>query len=418
MARDAAGALEDLFPGRRVALQIERREVLARPGRRLLGDRADHRLRCRRDLLAAAPGRDERHHRQKERESCERAAHRGQSNQVRSRTARRPVLETTDDEGRDGAEADDVAGRVVDDEGDEQGDEHRVGERAPRPSCGDDGEDDERRADGECRADRGECPPGRQLEPVGDVTQNGTRSFAHGVRDVTRPARDGVEPYEDDRRRDGRDGNRRCPTRVETDATPADEERCVRRQEHEQPAAVRAEAAPRDRDQGDPCDRRPGAAEKRRSEDRRDEEHRLQQVGDAVEAPCLRGAERGQRDGLGVEAEDQQVGGQDGGAGEPERQDHRRRGDERDEPPAGEPEVRGQPEQDDPRCETRRDAPPRCRPAHRRAASGGAGCGRSSRSGARAGTGWRRGRGRRRPRACRARRRRATRARRPASSST
>ena len=179
--------------------------------------------------------------------------------------------------------------------------------------------------------------------------------LAHGVRDVTRPARDGVEPDEDDApprrprrpsplpdgRRDGRGSGGRGALRTPPGAR--------------QPAAVRAEAAPRDGDQGDPGDRGPGPAEKRWSEDRRDEEHRLEQVGDAVEAPCLRGAERGQRDGLGVEAEDQQVGGQDGGAGEPERQDHRRRRDERDEPPAGEPEVRGQPEQDDPRCEARRD---------------------------------------------------------------
>jgi hypothetical protein len=83
---------------------------------------------------------------------------------------------------------------------------------------------------------------GPTLEPVGDVAENGTRFLPRAcVRD--RPARDGVEAHEDDGRRDGRDGDRRCPARVGR-PTPADEERCVRRQEHEQPTAVGAEAAP------------------------------------------------------------------------------------------------------------------------------------------------------------------------------
>ena len=134
---------------------------------------------------------------------------------------------------------------------------------------------------------------------------------------------------------------------------PRTSERRVRRQQHEQPAAVRPEAAARDRDERDARERDAQPAEQRRPHDRGDEQHRLEQVGDAVEAARLGRAERRECNGAGVEAEDEEVGEEHRGAGEAEREEDRGERDEGDEPPSREPEVRGEAEQDDARCEPR-----------------------------------------------------------------
>jgi hypothetical protein len=81
----------------------------------------------------------------------------------------------------------------------------------------------------------------------------------------------------------------------------------------------------------------PATAEKPRAEQRREEQHRFQQVRDAVEAAGLRGAERRQRDRLRIEPEDEQVGAEHGATRDSEREERREQGDERDHPPPGEP---------------------------------------------------------------------------------
>ena len=84
-----------------------------------------------------------------------------------------------------------------------------------------------------------------------------------------------------------------------------------------------------------------------------EEEERLEEVRDAVEASRLGRPERRERDGLGVEAEDEEIRGEHGGAREPERQERRGEADEGDDPPAREPEVRGQRDEDHARRQAR-----------------------------------------------------------------
>ena len=97
----------------------------------------------------------------------------------------------------------------------------------------------------------------------------------------------------------------------------------------------------------------PQASEQRRAEQRGEEQERLEQVRDAVEAPRLGRPERRERHGLRVEAERQEIRAEDRSAGDAERQQGRRQADERDGPPADEPEVRGEREEDHPGREAR-----------------------------------------------------------------
>ena len=99
----------------------------------------------------------------------------------------------------------------------------------------------------------------------------------------------------------------------------------------------------------------PSPAEEPGAEERRHEQHRLEQVRDAVEAAGLRGAERRERNRLRVEPEREEVAGEEGGTGEAEREQRGRQAEQRDDPPAGEPQVGGEREEDDPRREARQE---------------------------------------------------------------
>ena len=128
---------------------------------------------------------------------------------------------------------------------------------------------------------------------------------------------------------------------VEPAPAQAQDEHEVGGAEHDEPAAVGAEAVPADRHERERGDRDPGTPEQGGADERRDEQHRLEQVVDAVEAARLGWAERRQRHRLGIDSHRHEVGGQDRGAGETEREEHGR--DARGERDHGvEPEVRGQ----------------------------------------------------------------------------
>ena len=189
-------------------------------------------------------------------------------------------------------------------------------------------------------------------------------------------------PTSSDRRGDARHHERRNASNVEPHAARAYEQGRVRGEQHEQPTAVRPEAAARDGDEREPRNRDAEAPEERRSEDRRDEEHRLEQVGDAVEPPCLGRAERRQGDRLRVQPEDEEVREQDRRAREPERKHGGSQRHDRDHPPACEPEVRRKAEQHDAAARGPVRARRRCTRDRRAAGSAGGGCGRSARSGA------------------------------------
>ncbi len=172
---------------------------------------------------------------------------------------------------------------------------------------------------------------------------------------MARAAEGSIEPDERDGRHDDGGRDRRRAPAPERHAARSDEKRPVGGEEHEQAAAVGAEPASRDRDERQGRHGEAEAAEERDPEERGDEEHRLEQVRDAVEAARLGRPEGREGDRLGVEPEGQQVCGEHRRTGRAEREQRGREPDERDDPPAREPEVRGEPEQDHPRREPRHE---------------------------------------------------------------
>ena len=101
-----------------------------------------------------------------------------------------------------------------------------------------------------------ERPPDGDLEPVGDVSEHGSRAVAERPRDVARPAERGVQV-----RRAPRRARRRPRPRpaMSADVRPAGvrDQRGVAGEQDEEPAAVRAEAVARDGDEGEGADRDP-----------------------------------------------------------------------------------------------------------------------------------------------------------------
>ena len=353
MTRTAAAAREDFLAGSRVARQLEGGKVGVAATRRLLRDRALDGLGRGRDLALVTPRREERKRCQEEREDDERAAHRAQSNQRCRRGARGGLLVPADGDRGRGAPAEHVPGRVVHQQRDEQRDEDGVRHGQSRTTGRHHDEHRERRQDGERRPEAGEAPSNGDLEPVGDVSENGGRAVAERLGDVAGAAERGIEP---DERHAERDDARRCECDMDgakSRTVRIRDQRRVPREQHEEPAAVRAEAVARDGDERERADGDPDPAEEPRAEQGRYEQHRLEQVRDAVEAAGLRGAERRERDRLRVEPEREEVGREDRGAGDAEREERGRDAEQRDDPPAGEPEVRGERKEDDPRTEAR-----------------------------------------------------------------
>ena len=135
-------------------------------------------------------------------------------------------------------------------ERDEERDEHRVGERAPRPPSWRRRRGRRARRDGERRADRVEVSAGPRAR-AGRRRRRARRRARRPTACVTwlDPPSAASRPTSDERRERPPRRRARRPARVEPRASRADEERRVRGEQHEQPAAVRAEAAARDRDQ-------------------------------------------------------------------------------------------------------------------------------------------------------------------------
>ena len=189
---------------------------------------------------------------------------------------------------------------------------------------------------------------------------------------MARSADGGVEPDERDagHRRDHRD--RGDAPRVETVTMRPQQQRQIGREQDEQAAAVCAEAASGDSYDSERRDRGAAPAEQGRAEQRREEKERREQVRDAVEAPGLRRAEGRERDSFGIEPERDEVGGEHGAAREAEGKHDRREPDERDGPPAGEPEVRGERERGSRAAPDAARRRRRCRRARRRGSISGA----------------------------------------------
>ena len=122
--------------------------------------------------------------------------------------------------------------------------------------------------------------------------------------------------------------------------------------EDDQAAAVCAEAIATDRHEGECGDADPGAPEQSSPDDRRREQHRLEQVVDPVVAPRLRRPERRERHGLGIEPHRDEVRRQDGRAGEAEREhEDGHSGGERED--GAEPQVGGEDDEERPQRERR-----------------------------------------------------------------
>ncbi len=109
----------------------------------------------------------------------------------------------------------------------------------------------------------------------------------------------------------GADGQRTPERRDEPPAAEAGEEDGEEGEgdrEDDRASSVRTEAVPRDRDEaqeGHSGEGRPAEPRQRkyRAAERRDEQHRLEQVREAVEARVLGRAEGGERDRASVDAE-------------------------------------------------------------------------------------------------------------------
>ena len=174
------------------------------------------------------------------------------------------------------------------------------------------------------RAGARECPPDRELDPVGEVADELSGAARECRGDVAlaarqRVQRDECERHGEDRRRDCRHRARGQPDVVQAQCEHGEPGR-----EHEQTAAVGAEAVAPDGDECEAGHRQGCPAEQRRAEQRGHEEHRPEQVVDPVEAARLGGAERRERHRLRVEAERHEVRGQDRRAGGPEGEQHHR----------------------------------------------------------------------------------------------
>ena len=162
----------------------------------------------------------------------------------------------------------------------------------------------QRGEDGECGPERRERPARGELEAVAEVREHCARPVADRVRHVARPAERRVEPDErdagDDDARRPRATTRRASTRVPSTrrASVAYAASRTSRPPPSAPNRLPATATSASARDGDP-----EASEQGRAEQRGEEQERLEQVRDAVEAPRLGRPERRERDGLRVEAE-------------------------------------------------------------------------------------------------------------------
>ena len=125
----------------------------------------------------------------------------------------------------------------------------------------------------------------RQLDAVGDVARERDRTVADGVGDVTGAPGCGVDGKEQERECDGSRDNCGGELRSRSAVPEAQDEHQVRGGEHDDAAAVGAEAGAADGDERQGADGDSGASEQRRADERRHEQHRLEQVVDPVEPP-------------------------------------------------------------------------------------------------------------------------------------
>ena len=191
-----------------------------------------------------------------------------------------------------------------------------------------------------------------ELEPVGEVAGERAGAVSERARDVAVAARRGVDADEDERERDRGRRERADPRGRQAESAQAHGQHGVADQEHDETAAVGAEPVAADRDERQDGDRDAAGAEERGADEGGHEQQRLEEVVDPVEAARLRRAERRERDRLRIESQREEVGREDRGAREPERQ-HDGCHPGRDREHGLEPEVRGERDEDRPEREHR-----------------------------------------------------------------
>ena len=169
---------------------------------------------------------------------------------------------------------------------------------------------------------------------------------------MTRPPGCRVDREKQEREPDRSRDNGGCELRCGAACPEAQDEHEVGGGEHDDPAAVGAEAGAADRHERQGGDGDSGAPEQRCAHERRHEQHRLEQVVDAVEPARLRWTEGRERDGLGVQPHRDEIRGEERRAGQPEGEHNRgEAGCNRDR--RVEPQVRGERDQDGAECELR-----------------------------------------------------------------